>query len=58
MANRKVGLNKEQNFELILRLFKHGVSTIQPKNLLKNFLSVNDKTIIIKDKFNKKLIKT
>ena len=57
MANQKVGLNKEQNFELILRLFEHGVSTIQPKNLLGNFLSVNDKTIIIKDKLNKKIYK-
>ena len=28
------------------------------KPFLKNFLSVNDKTIIIKDKLNKKLIKT
>ena len=57
MTNQKIGLNKQSNFKLLLRLFEYGISTIQPKNLLEKFLSVNHKSIIIKDKLNKKIYK-
>jgi len=35
--------------QVLLELFKHGISNVQPKNILKNFLKIKDGEVIIYD---------
>ncbi len=41
---------ENQNFNLLLKLFNKGVSSVQPSNILNNFLVAKNKKIIIKEK--------
>ena len=36
--------------KILLKLFNHGISNVQSKNILSNFLKVNNSNILIKDK--------
>ena len=49
--------NKKSNYNLLLDLFNHGVASVQPKNILDNFLFVNNKEITIKENHKKKTYK-
>ena len=49
--------NKKSNYNLLLDLFNHGVSSVQPKNILDKFLFVNKKGITIKENKKKKTYK-
>ncbi len=46
MNSERVMHNSET---LLLELFKHGVSNVQPRNILKKFLKVNKKNVIVND---------
>ena len=49
--------NKKSNYNLLLDLFNHGIASVQPKNILDNFLFVNNKEITIKENHKKKTYK-
>ena len=42
--------------EQLLEIFKHGVSSVQPNNILDNFIKVKSKKIIVTEVRNKKYI--
>ncbi len=46
---------KKSNYNLLLDLFKYGVSSVQPKNILNKFLFVNKKEITIKGNHKNKI---
>ena len=48
VEGKKKNLNK-----LLLRIFNYGISRVQPRNILKNFISVNKNCITVKDSSEK-----
>jgi len=48
LKGKKKNLNK-----LLLRIFNYGISRVQPRNILKNFISVNKNCITVKDSSEK-----
>ena len=51
------GVGIDNHSSLLKVLFKHGVSHVQPRNILKNYLSTSKESLVINDGKNKIIYK-